>query len=77
MTTQTPGQATTPHPNPLTFRPQELADRLGVSRRHVYDLIRHADPAVRLPKPFKIGRGTFWRAAEIDAWIDRQAARAA
>ena len=47
--------------DPITLRPQGLADRLGVSRRHIYDLIDHPDPARRLPAPFKMGRATFWK----------------
>ena len=64
-------------PRIALLRPADVAAAVKVSRRTVYDLIDHADPDVRLPAPFKIGRGTFWRAAEIEAWIDRQAARAA
>lgn len=65
------------HPNPLAIRPAELAARLGTSTRNLYHLIKHPDPAVRLPQPFKIGRGTFWRVAEIEDWLTRQAERRA
>lgn len=79
---QTAPETTSPNaaaaqPHPLTLRPQGLADRLGVSRRHVYKLLQHPDPAVRLPAPFKIGRATFWRAADVNDWIERQAHRSA
>ena len=63
--------------HPITLRPQGLADRLGVSRRHIYDLVKHPNPARRLPAPFKMGRATFWKAGDIDAWIERQASRIA
>jgi predicted DNA-binding transcriptional regulator AlpA len=63
--------------DPITLRPQGLADRLGVSRRHIYDLIDHPDPARRLPAPFKMGRATFWKMSDISAWVELQAARAA
>ena len=59
------------------LRVADLIEHAKLTRRTIYDLIKHPDPDVRLPAPFKIGRGTFWRAAEIEAWIDRQAARAA
>lgn len=59
-----PPNAAAAQPHPLTLRPQGLADRLGVSRRHVYKLLQHPDPAVRLSAPFKIGRATFWRIAD-------------
>ena len=62
---------------PLALRPQGVADRLGVSRRHVYGLIQHPDPKLRLPAPFKIGRATFWKASDISDWVERQARRAA
>ena len=62
--------------SPLTLRPQGLADRLGVSRKHIYNLVNHPDPDVRLPKPFKMGRATFWKMSDISAWIERQSARA-
>jgi predicted DNA-binding transcriptional regulator AlpA len=66
-----------PHPNPLTYRPQDLADRLGVTRRYLYELLKHPDPLHRLPAPFKIGRATFWRVEDVQDWLDRQAGKAA
>ena len=74
--TSTPARnSSAAHPHPLTLRPQGLADRLGVSRRQLYKLAKHPDPAVRLPASFKIGRATFWRVADINDWIERQANR--
>lgn len=64
-----------PHPFPYTVRPQELADRLGVTRRYIYALLKHPDPAQRLPAPFKIGRATFWRVEDVQEWLTRQAER--
>lgn len=61
-----------PHPYPLTLRPKDLADRLGVTRRYLYDLLQHPDPTRRLPAPLKIGRATFWRIEDVQAWIARQ-----
>lgn len=58
---------------PLTIRPAGLASMLGVSTRHVTNLRNHPDPTRRLPQPFKIGRATFWRVADVEEWIDRQA----
>ena len=63
--------------DPITLRPQGLADRLGVSRRHIYDLIDHPDPHGGCPHPFKMGRATFWKMSDISAWIERQSARTA
>lgn len=62
-----------PHPHPFMIRPQDLADRLGVTRRYLYILLRHPDANRRLPAPLKIGRATFWRAEDIQDWIARQA----
>lgn len=66
-----------PHPHPLTLRPSDLAGRLGVSTRHITNLRNHADPAKRLPRPFKIGRATFWRFGDVQEWIERQATNSA
>lgn len=67
----------TPHPHPLTLRPKDLADRLGVTRRYLYDLLKHPDPTRRLPAPIKIGRATFWRIEDVQAWLARQGERSA
>lgn len=67
----------TPHPHPFAVRPQELADRLGVTRRYLYDLLKHPDAMRRLPAPFKIGRATFWRVEDVQDWLDRQVAQSA
>lgn len=64
-----------PHPHPLTLRPKELADRLGVTVRHVHRLVQHPNPEIRLPKPFKIGGATFWLYEDVLGWIERQAER--
>lgn len=69
--------AKTAHPHPLAMRPQDFADRLGVTRRYLYDLMKHPDATRRLPAPFKIGRATFWRTEAVQAWLDRQAERGA
>jgi predicted DNA-binding transcriptional regulator AlpA len=62
-----------PHPHPLTIRPQDLADRLGVTRRYVYKLLKCTDASRRLPQPIKVGNATFWRATDIQNWLSRQA----
>lgn len=66
-----------PHPHPLTLRPQDFADRLGVSLRYLNKLRKHPDPARRPPPHFKIGRATFWRIEDVHAWIARQGERSA
>jgi len=66
-----------PHPHPLALRPSDLADRLGVTRRYLYDLLKHPDASRRLPQPFKIGRATFWRADDVQEWLSRQSGRSA
>jgi predicted DNA-binding transcriptional regulator AlpA len=64
----------TPHENnPLTLRAKDLAQRLGVSERHVHRLAKHDNPAERLPEAIKIGRATVWRYADIVAWLDAKA----
>ena len=66
-----------PHIAPLAYRPKDLADRLCVTHRYLYRLLKHPDPSRRLPAPFKIGRATFWRAKDVDAWLARQTDRGA
>jgi len=53
----------------------DLADRLGVTRRYIDILRKHPDANRRLPPPFKIGRATFWRAEDVNAWLAQQAER--
>ena len=52
--------------NPLAFSAKELANRLGVSLRH----IRRLDSAGKLPKPIRLGRSVRWPAVEIESWLD-------
>jgi len=62
----------------LLLRPDELAARLGVSRRVLYDWLRDdPDPANPMPRPLKLGRATAWRLADIEAWLERKASHAA
>jgi predicted DNA-binding transcriptional regulator AlpA len=78
LTNQTPYRVIDkkiPHPHPMALRPQDLADRLGVTRRYLYDLLKHPDPARRLPAPFKIGRATFWRVEDVQEWLVQQTER--
>ncbi len=44
------GDDKSPHPFPLMVRPEDLAGRLGVTRRYIYKLRRHPDPKRRLLK---------------------------
>ncbi len=52
--------------NPLAFSAQQLADRLGVSLRH----IRRLDSAGKLPRPIRLGRSCRFSVAEIESWLD-------
>ncbi len=56
------------------LRPNDVAARLGVARRTLYDWLRTPDPQNPFPKPVKLGRATAWREADIADWLDRQAA---
>ena len=55
--------------NPLAFSAAELANRLGVSLRHM----RRLDSAGKLPKPIRLGRSVRWPVAEIENWLDEGA----
>jgi excisionase family DNA binding protein len=44
----------------------QVAEMLGVSRRHVLRLRDAGD----MPRPIKLGSRTLWRRSELLAWID-------
>ena len=50
---------------PLAYSAQHLAERLGVSLRHV----RRMDAAGMLPKPIRLGRAVRWPAEDIHGWL--------
>ena len=50
---------------PLAFSAQQLADRLGVSLRH----IRRLDSCGKLPKPVRLGRCCRFPVAELESWL--------
>ena len=50
---------------PLAFSAQQLANRMGVSLRH----IRRLDAAHLLPRPFRLGRSVRWPADEVTDWL--------
>ncbi len=49
----------------LVMSASELAQKLGVSVRH----IRRLDAAGKLPQPVKIGRCVRWRVGDIMEWL--------
>lgn len=51
--------------SPLAYSASQLADKLGVSLRH----IRRMDSAGLLPKPIRLGRSVRWPADTIHAWV--------
>jgi hypothetical protein len=52
----------------LTYRIEDLADALGVSRR----FFERARAAGRVPKPdLRIGKVPLWRAESIRNWLDK------
>ncbi len=54
---------------PLTLRVDELAKRLGVSRR----ALERELAAQRFPKPdLYIGRMPLWRIESVNAWLERR-----
>jgi len=50
----------------LALSAADLAQRLGVSLRHV----RRLDSVGKVPKPLRLGRSIRWRMAEIQAWLE-------
>ncbi len=51
--------------NRLAFSTAELAERLGVSTRHIARLSAKG----ALPHPVRLGRSLRWSATEIGAWL--------
>jgi excisionase family DNA binding protein len=49
----------------LAFSASELADRLGISLRHVQRL----DAAGKIPSPVRLGRSVRWPVAEVEHWL--------
>jgi len=50
---------------PLAYSARQLAERLGVSLRHV----RRMDSAGLLPRPCRLGRAVRWPAEDVQAWL--------
>lgn len=46
------------------LRIREVAERLGVCRRHVYRMVA----AGRFPAPGRFGRCAVWRESDVAAW---------
>ena len=55
-----------PEQDERLLKVEEIASRLGVSRRTVYRL---ADVG-QLPAPIRLGGMIRWRASEIERWLD-------
>jgi len=55
-----------PNRGPALLTPQEVADRLKISLRHVYNLVSAGD----LPPPLKVGRLSRWREADLASYLD-------
>lgn len=51
---------------PLAMSAADMADRLGVSLRH----LRRLDSAGKVPRPIRLGRSVRWPLAEINRWMD-------
>jgi len=50
------------------YGPQELQERLRVSRQRVQQLIRRPD----FPEPYdRLAMGSVWRIADVEAWIKK------
>jgi predicted DNA-binding transcriptional regulator AlpA len=63
----------TPNISPILevlFNFHTLSSYVAMGRSRIYSLIDEGD----FPPPIKIGRSSRWIKAEIDAWIDEQAA---
>lgn len=53
------------HAEVLAYDAKQLAERLGVSLRHV----RRMDRAGHLPAPVRLGASVRWPVREVEAWL--------
>lgn len=58
-----------PDRGPALLTAQDVADRLKISLRHVYNLVSAGD----LPPPLKFGRVSRWREADLASYLERLA----
>ena len=55
------------------LRAREVCARVGVSRGHLYRLMRRSiDP---FPQPIHVGRSARWPSNEVQAWIEGEIER--
>lgn len=59
----------TPACSPILLTASDVAARLQISQRQVYNLIAQGG----FPPPFKVGRQNRWREQEITDYLDRLA----
>ncbi len=51
------------------LKPQDIADRLQLSKRHVAEVLTYKDS---FPKAFKISGVRRWDKSEVEEWIKKQ-----
>lgn len=51
---------------PLTYRVEQLAAALGISKVSIFRLISSG----KLPRPAKLGRINVWPVQEIQSWLE-------
>lgn len=65
-----------PHTHDRLLDRRTVEGIAGLARASLYALMNHPDPAVRFPKPIKIGESRVrWSERSIQDWIERQKAR--
>jgi predicted DNA-binding transcriptional regulator AlpA len=55
------------------LRRPPVLEKIGCKTMMLYELIRNHG----FPRPVKLGRASVWDEAEIDRWLERQAAKRA
>lgn len=53
--------------NSRLIRIPEVMQTVGIRRTKIYELINEGE----FPAPVKVGRASFWRSHEIDAWVEQ------
>lgn len=65
------GEPTIKWQSPRAIRMQEVQNRTGLSKTHIYRLLKNNESG--FPKPFKLSeRAIAFLESEIDSWIEKR-----
>lgn len=55
------------------IRRKDVEKLVGIGCSGIYALMQEQDPALRFPRPIKIGNRSRWQESTVRAWMSRQA----